>query len=256
MLPTPCYVLSDAHLGTAPADTEPALVALLERARREAKAVVLNGDVFDFWFEWRHVIPRTGIRTLGALAALADAGIPVLWIAGNHDCWGGDVLTRDVGLSFHVGAWRGGIGAWRTLVEHGDGLREREDAPYRRLRAVLRHPLAIWTFRHVLHPDFATRIAIASSHTSRNSRPKDGGEGLRRVAEARLTEEPALDLYVFGHSHVRTFEQNPSGQVYANPGAFLDAPTFLRIFDERAEACLLDGGEVRVLGTLERRAVR
>ncbi|MBI1809323.1 MAG: metallophosphoesterase [Gemmatimonadetes bacterium] len=241
-------------MGTAPPDTEPALVALLDRARREAKAVVLNGDVFDFWFEWRHVIPRTGIRTLGALAALADAGIPVLWIAGNHDCWGGDVLTRDVGVQFHVGAWRGAIGGWRTLIEHGDGLREKEDAPYRRLRSVLRHPLAIWAFRRVLHPDFATRIAIASSHTSRDSRPRDGGEGLRRVAEARLIEEPSLDLYVFGHSHVRAFERTAHGQVYANPGAFLDEPAFLRVDADRIEGCVLDGAGVRVLGAFERRS--
>lgn len=256
MLPTPCYVLSDAHLGTAPADTEPALVALLAQARRDAKSVVLNGDVFDFWFEWRDVIPRTGIRTLGAVAALTDAGIPVLWVAGNHDCWGGDVLTRDLGVSYHMGPWRGTIGAWQTLIEHGDGLRDREDAPYRRLRAVLRHPLAIWAFRHVLHPDFATRIAMMSSHTSRHSRPRDGGDGLRRVAERRLAEDPALDLYLFGHSHVRTFERNTGGQVYANPGAFLDAPSLLRITDDRIEACSFAGSTIAVTGSLARRTAR
>ena len=122
MLPGPCFVLSDSHLGAAPPDVERALVVLLERARIEAKSVVLNGDVFDFWFEWRHVMPRIGFRVLAALAALRDAGVEVLWIAGNHDCWGGDILRNDVGLTYHVGPWRGEISGWQTLIEHGDGL--------------------------------------------------------------------------------------------------------------------------------------
>jgi len=256
MLPTPCYVLSDAHLGTAPPDTEPALVSVLAQARREAKSVVLNGDIFDFWFEWKSVIPRTGVRTLAAIAALADAGIPVLWIAGNHDCWGGDFLTEEIGVTFHVDAWRGAIGDWTTLIEHGDGLRDKEDAPYRRLRAVLRHPWAIWSFRHLLHPDFATRIAMKSSRTSRHSRPRDGGEGLRRVAEARLASDPSLDLYLYGHSHVRTLARIASGQVYANPGAFLDEPTFLRLTDETIDGCRLEGDRPTVLSSEARRPTR
>jgi hypothetical protein len=118
MLPGPCFVLSDAHLGAAPADVERTLVALLERARVEAKSVVLNGDVFDFWFEWRHVMPRVGFRVIAALAALRDDGVAVVWIAGNHDCWGGDILRNDVGLTYHVGPWRGEIAGWHTLIEH------------------------------------------------------------------------------------------------------------------------------------------
>lgn len=80
---------------------------------------------------------------LGELGRLVDGGLPVLWIAGNHDCWGGEVLRRDIGVTYHEGPWRGTLGGWDTLIEHGDGLREKEDAPYRRLRAVLRHPWAI-----------------------------------------------------------------------------------------------------------------
>src|SRR3972149_5227810 len=164
----PSFLLSDAHLGPAPEEVERSLLALLARARAEAKSVVLNGDVFDFWFEWRHVMPRTGFRVLAALAGLRQAGVEVLWIAGNHDCWGGDVLRREVGVTYHEGPWR-------------------------------------------------------------------GGGGLRRVALERLRAEPALDLYVFGHSHARTAGRAESGAVYANPGAWLDEPTFLRITPERVE---------------------
>ena len=251
MLRAPCFVVSDAHLGPAPADAERSLLELLSLARTQAKSVVLNGDVFDFWFEWRHVMPRTGFRVLAALAALRDAGVEVLWIAGNHDCWGGEILTRDVGVTYQVGPWRGELAGWRTLIEHGDGLREKEDAPYLRLRAVLRNPFAIRAFRW-LHPDLATGIALRSSHTSRNMRPRDGGEGLRRVALERLRAEPVLELYVFGHTHASVTGRADTGGVYANPGAWMDEPTFLRVTPERVELVRLAGMSVSVLQSLER----
>ncbi|MFI5310187.1 MAG: UDP-2,3-diacylglucosamine diphosphatase [Gemmatimonadales bacterium] len=251
MLAAPCFVLSDVHLGPAPAEAERSLLDLLALARTEAKSVVLNGDVFDFWFEWQHVMPRTGFRVLAALATLVEAGVDVLWIAGNHDCWGGEILTKDVGVTYHVGPWRGEIAGWNTLIEHGDGLREAEDAPYRRLRSLLRNRLAIRAFGW-LHPDYATSIALRSSHTSRNMRPRDGGEGLKKVALARLHAEPALALYVFGHSHAQTAGRTPNGAVYANPGAWMDAPTFLRVTPGRVELARLDGPEITVLQTLER----
>lgn len=233
-LPTPCLIVSDAHLGSAPDEVERWFLAMLETVRREGRALVINGDLFDFWFEWRHVMPRVGFRSLAAIAAVCDAGIPVVWIAGNHDCWGGDILAPH-GVQYHVGSWRGTIGPWRAEIDHGDGLREVEDAPYRRLRTVLRNGLAIRAFRHLLHPDWATAVARRSSHTSRQMRPRDGGEGLRKVALGRLQADPALDLYVFGHSHAQALEAAPDGGILANPGALLDGPTALRVGDDRVE---------------------
>ncbi len=252
MLPAPCFVLSDVHLGPAPVEAEKTLLTLLERAKTEAKSVVLNGDVFDFWFEWTHVMPRVGFRVLAAIAALREAGVEVLWIAGNHDCWGGEILEHDVGVTYHTGPWRGDIGGWDTLIEHGDGLRDKEDAPYRRLRAVLRHPLAIRMFRW-LHPDLATRIALRSSHTSRNMRPRDRGEGLRRVALARLAADPALQLYLYGHTHAPALEKADGGGVLANPGAWMDEPTFLRISADRIDLARLEAGAIVPLQQIERR---
>ena len=235
MLPAPCYLFSDAHLGVATAETEQELLGFLRRLPADARSVVINGDLFDFWFEWKHVVPRAGIRVLGELSRIAASGIPVLWVAGNHDCWGGDVLRHDLGLQYQVGPWRGTIGGWDTVVEHGDGLREREDAPYRRLRTVLRHPWAVRLYRW-LHPDWGTALALRSSHTSRNYRPRDGGEGLRAVAHARLAEANAPDLLVYGHSHVATLER-VGDRVFANPGPWLDSPRFLRITSAAVEAC-------------------
>jgi UDP-2,3-diacylglucosamine hydrolase len=242
------------HLGPAPAEAETTLLALLDRAKTEAKSVVLNGDVFDFWFEWKHVMPRVGFRVLAAIAALRAAGVEVLWVAGNHDCWGGEILTRDVGVTYHVGPWRGTIGGWSTLIEHGDGLRDKEDAPYRRLRAVLRNPFAVWVFRWI-HPDIATGIALRTSHTSRNMRPRDRGEGLRRVAIAKLAEDPGVQLYVYGHSHAPVVERAEGGGVLANPGAWMDGPTFLRIEPERIDLVQLDGAGTRIIERMERKAI-
>jgi UDP-2,3-diacylglucosamine hydrolase len=196
--------------------------------------LVINGDLFEFWFEWRTVIPRSSFRVLAALADLREAGTDVLMIAGNHDCWGGDVLRRDVGLDYHVGPWEGPIADWRSRIEHGDGLRPREDRRYRMLRRVLRNPVAIRAFRW-LHPDFGTRIATHSSHASRSYGARDQGRGLARIASEQLTSRPDLELLLYGHSHFATLVRTPNGGVYANAGSWLDAPTYLRLTSERIE---------------------
>jgi UDP-2,3-diacylglucosamine hydrolase len=249
-LPAPCYVLSDAHLGAAPDESERDLLAFLRDLPADAKSLVINGDLFDFWFEWRQVVPRAGVRVLGELARLRDRGLPILWIAGNHDCWGGAILREDLGLDYRFGPWRGEIGGWDVLIEHGDGLRDKEDAPYRRLRAVLRHPWAVRAYRWI-HPDIGTWIALRSSHTSRNMRPRDGGEGLRRVAEQRLTATDAPGILIFGHSHLQTMERIGRG-VFANPGAWMDGPTALRITERQVELVRWSASAVTTECALER----
>ena len=232
MLPGPCYVISDSHLGAANRDIGRAVIAFLQSLRGRAGSLIIDGDLFDFWFEWRTVIPRSSFRVLAALADLADDGVPVMWVAGNHDCWGGDVIRDDVGITYHVGPWRGTIAGWETLIEHGDGLRDVEDRKYRRLRTVIRHPWSIRAFR-LLHPDFGTRLALGSSHASRTYSARDGGRGLRAIAHERLEREPELNLLVMGHSHVPALERLPEGSVFANAGSWLDAPTYLAIDDDR-----------------------
>ncbi len=249
MLPAPVYVISDAHLGFATRDAERSLLRFLKHLPGRAGALVVNGDLFEFWFEWRHVIPRTSFRVLAALADLRDAGIPVLMIAGNHDCWGGDVLRNDAGIMYQLDPWEGVLAGWRARIDHGDGLRLHEDRTYRLLRRVLRNRLSIALFRW-LHPDLGTALASGTSTTSRNYQPRDGGAGLRRVAETQLGARPELDLVVFAHSHIAALEQTGRG-VYANAGAWLDGATFLRITPDRIELRRWDGSndgaELRVL---------
>jgi UDP-2,3-diacylglucosamine hydrolase len=161
-------------------------------------------------------------------------------VAGNHDCWGGDVLRRDVGIEYHVGAWEGPLAGWRTRVEHGDGLRAREDRRYRMLRRVLRNRWAIKAFRWI-HPDVGSRLATHSSHASRTYGARDQGRGLARIAADVLAQRTDLELLIFGHSHVAALTRVSSGGVYANAGSWLDAPTFLRVTEERVELRQWDG---------------
>lgn len=239
MLSPPAYVISDIHLGHASDATERLLLSFLRALPGRAASLLINGDLFEFWFEWKTVVPRAGVRVLAALMDLRDAGVPVTMLAGNHDCWGGDVL-RDAGVDFQFGPWTGSLGGWRARVEHGDGLRPKEDRGYRALRHVLRNRLAIRAFR-TLHPDLASRLAMGSSHASRTYQPKDHGRGLRAVAEETLLADPSLELLVYGHSHVAALERVSNGNVYANAGSWLDAPTFLAITPERIALRQWDG---------------
>lgn len=229
MLPTPTYVIGDAHLGVASDSSERQLLKLLHSVPSDGHALVIMGDLFDFWFAWKHAIPRVGFRILAALADLRDAGIPVVWIGGNHDCWGGAVLESETGVTYTLDPWRNQIGSWDTLLMHGDGLRV-SDAPYRRLRSVLRHPASITAFSW-LHPNIATWLAMKSSGTSRSARAKDGGVELKSVAEQAMLEADAPALVIHGHSHVPALERLSHG-VYANAGAWYLDHQYLRIEDD------------------------
>jgi UDP-2,3-diacylglucosamine hydrolase len=240
VLPTPCFVLSDAHLGAAPAAVEATVVSFLHRRRGQSGSLIINGDLFDFWFEWQRAMPRGAVRVLAAIAALRDAGMPVVWLAGNHDCWGGDILRREIGVDYQPGPWRGRIGAWQSFVHHGDGMRGERDRGYRRTQRFLRSAWAINAFR-LLPADWSTRLALATSHTSRQHNVPDDGAPLREAAFAVMRDAPDTDLVVFGHSHRSGLARAATGGVYGNPGAWLDAPTYLRIDDTRVSLVRDDG---------------
>ena len=240
MLKAPCYIVSDSHLGVASAQVERSFVSFLRDLAGEAGSLVINGDLFDFWFEWKTVIPRRSFRALAALAELRERGVQVLWVAGNHDCWGGEILREDVGVDYLIGPWEGEIAEWKTRIEHGDGLREREDRGYRMIRPVMRHPVAIKAFR-MLHPDWASRVALGSSTASRVHRARDEGRGLRELARKELRRNRELDLLVYGHSHVAALEKMDGAGVFANAGSWLEAPTYLRVTDEAVELLEFDG---------------
>ncbi len=255
MLTSPCYVISDAHLGVASLDIERKLVAFLRGLAGTAGSLVINGDLFDFWFEWKSVIPRNSFRALAALADLRDAGLPILFIAGNHDCWGDEILRKDIGVEYHVGSWNGNLAGWNARIEHGDGLRDKEDRGYRMVRPIMRNRLAIRAFR-ALHPDWASSLANGSSGASRTYRSRDEGRGLRAIAMSELAADPSLELLIYGHSHVAALERSPSSGVFANAGSWLDAPTYLRVTPEAIElrSATEESAEGDCLNSIDRRA--
>jgi UDP-2,3-diacylglucosamine hydrolase len=240
VLNAPCYIVSDAHLGVASPQIERSFVSFLRGLAGEARSLIINGDLFDFWFEWKTVIPRRSFRALAALAELRDAGVEILWVAGNHDCWGGEILREDVGVEYVIGPWKGTVAGWNVHIEHGDGLRDREDRGYRMIRPIMRNRLAIKAFR-MLHPDWASSLAQGSSNASRNYRARDEGRGLRSYAKQQLENARDIDLLVYGHSHVAALERMESGRVFGNAGSWLDAPTFLKLTDEAIELRQWDG---------------
>jgi UDP-2,3-diacylglucosamine hydrolase len=251
VLPTPVLLLGDAHLGIADPAAEEDLLQFLRQVPQRARSLVIMGDVFDFWFAWTHAIPKTGFRVLAALADLRDAGIPVVWIGGNHDCWGGETLQQLTGAAYTLEPWSGQFGAWRVRLAHGDGLREVEDRPYRRLRTVLRHPLAIRLYGW-LHPNWATGIALRSSHTSRTRRAGDEGRGLQAVAASWMQSADDPELVVFGHSHVPALTRAGRG-IYGNAGAWYLDRQYLRITDRDVTRLRWTGSaEGDVLDVIER----
>jgi UDP-2,3-diacylglucosamine hydrolase len=233
------YVIADIHLGFAPVEVERQLLGFLRALRSTGGSLLIAGDLFEFWYEWRRVIPRQGFRVLAALADLREAGVPVVMLGGNHDCWGGDFLREQVGVEYTLDAWRGSLAGWRSHVEHGDGLRPREDRRYRALRAVLRHPAAVRAFRF-LHPDLAVRLASGSSHASRSYAARDGGRGLSEAAARAAATDRDLELIIYGHSHVAALERHGDA-VYANPGSWLDRPTYLHVTPERIALRMWNG---------------
>lgn len=226
----------------------------LRRLRGEPGSLVLNGDILDFWFEWRRSMPSFALPVLSALTELRAEGMPITWIAGNHDCWGGDILREIVGVTYQTTPLRVRVGDWDLEVEHGDGLRGEADRGYLRVRPILRHRLSMWAFR-LVHPDLGTRLALGTSEASRVHSAEDNGIGLRDVALGRIATHGGPTAVVFGHSHVAGLTRAPNGGVYANPGGWGETPRYLKVTERHIELLEFNAsGEDRRLDMVECRS--
>jgi UDP-2,3-diacylglucosamine hydrolase len=226
----PDYIASDAHLGAAPAANERAFLQFLNQVGGDAGTLLINGDLFDFWFEYGAVIPGKYFRVLAALSELVDAGIAVTLMGGNHDAWGGRFLREEVGVAFHTGLLRTSLAGKPALVAHGDGLGP-GDLRYRLLKGVVRNRAVIGLFR-ALHPEIGLRLATALSRTE--SRQDD--EALRGRAsfleqwgQARLAEDPTLNWVVCGHAHVPACIPLGNGRYYLNAGDWIRHNSYIVI---------------------------
>jgi UDP-2,3-diacylglucosamine hydrolase len=200
----PVLIASDAHLGAAPPEQERAFLGWLERAGDTASHIVLNGDVFDFWFEYRWGTTRGHEVVLGILREIVAAGVPVTLVGGNHDWWGGARLRDEIGVDVVYDPEVRELAGKRAFLAHGDGL-GRGDAGYRLLQMVLRGRPTRWAFG-MLPPDIGDRIARGVSRTERKwdewGPPQEArSRALAEWAEARLLADPELELVVLGHTH-------------------------------------------------------
>ena len=164
------YFASDMHLGSGgflrTREKEKLLLRWMDRIRPDCGALVLCGDVFDFWYEWKKVVPKGYVRLLGKLAQWTDEGIPVYFFSGNHDMWAKDYFARELGVEMFHEPREFDISGKRFFVGHGDGLGPK-DHRFKMMKAVFKNPVARWLFSHLLHPDFAMRTADYFSRRSR-----------------------------------------------------------------------------------------
>lgn len=221
MPPKPVYLTSDVHLGGVPSQTEASFHRWLRHAAESAEQIVINGDLFDFWFEYRNAVPRGHTRTLGLLAEVVDSGIPVVLFGGNHDWWGGSYLENEVGCTFYKTEQRLELAESQVLIAHGDGV-GKGDLGYRILRTVLRNPLAVGAFRWV-HPDVAGWMADRVSRTKHRESTGVGHshertEAVREWSREQLDDDPSLDMVVTGHTHTPELLEHESGRWILNAG--------------------------------------
>lgn len=230
------YFASDFHLGIPDHDSslerEKLLVAWLSMVEKDADELYLMGDIFDFWFEYKTVIPRGFARLFGKLAELTDKGIPVYLFRGNHDIWAFDYLNKELGIQLHrkyvIREWNGK----KFFLSHGDGLGP-GDSGYKFLKRVFEFKPNQWLFRW-LHPDIGTRLALYFSRKSRYANIlKDkrlleeqgkfdlSTERLYAFALDQVRQTPEIDYYIFGHRHFPGHVDLPGGKHYINLGDWI-----------------------------------
>ena len=224
MLGTTLVVVADAHLGAAPAGVSDAFLRFLAVVPSHGDALLINGDLFDFWFCYRHVMPRHGFRVAAALGELRKR-VPIAIVGGNHDRWGDDFWERDLGALFHPRELRFKVGNRETLAIHGDGLTDTRRTA-RLLNTILGSDAALAAFR-MLHPDLAYRLVLRMQpmigENDRGSSARARAFAQQEAwARARLEREPGTGLVIMAHTHHAAVAQLSPSQQYLNPGAWFD----------------------------------
>jgi len=226
------YFASDFHLGSPTLKDsqkrEKLIVSWLNEIKKDAKAIYLVGDVFDFWFEYKKVIPKGFVRFLGKLAEFSDSGIAVHFFVGNHDLWMQDYLEKEVGITVHHDNITIREGEKEIFIGHGDGL-GKGDYFYKFLRKIFTSKICQWAFARI-HPNFAFSLAHAWSKGSRKS-----GENTNFISKEKETlygyckkqqSINPVDYYVFGHKHFPLELKVDEKATYINTGDWLRHYTY------------------------------
>ncbi len=230
------YFLSDAHLGAEDDKNEQIkldkLFGFFKMVEETGEKLYILGDLFDFWFEYKHAIPKQHLKVIFRLAALAESGIEIHYITGNHDFWLGDFLEKEVGIKIHRDKLEVTEKGIKLFLIHGDGLSP-SDWKYRAfVKTTLRNRLAIALYR-LLPPDWAIPFAKKMSSSSRNhtsGRDNDFTKDYEIYAENILKED--YDAVLIGHIHVPVYKQFSNG-IYINTGDFYHHFSYAKL-DEKS----------------------
>jgi UDP-2,3-diacylglucosamine hydrolase len=232
------YFLSDFHLGAPDAASslqrEKQVVRFLDEIKNEAAEIFLVGDMFDFWYEYRKVVPKGYTRLLGKLAELSDAGIPMHFFVGNHDMWMKDYFQKELNIPIYFEPKEFERNGKKFFIGHGDGLGP-GDKGYKFLKKIFRNPLCKWLFG-ILPPYLGMGLA---NYLSRRSRAQTGASEEVFLGEDKewliiyckeIQKEKKFDFFVFGHRHLAIDHRLNDGSRYINLGDWIHYYTYA-VFD-------------------------
>lgn len=247
------YLISDLHLGVpdviASRKREREVLRFLDNIVSDASELVLLGDVFDFWFEYKHAVPRGHVRLLGALARLADQGMPIHFFKGNHDLWTFGYLEQEIGLKVYTKPQVWERFGYRLYLAHGDGLGP-GDYTFKFVRKLFHASFFQWCYARI-HPNSGIGLAGWLSRRSRAANEHSGLEYLGHDREWLMqycTHElnaQGFDYMIFGHRHLPLRVPVPGGGEYINLGDWVRWNTFARISASGLELLEWNNGDVR-----------
>ena len=237
------YFLSDFHLGVPnhkdSLSREKRIISFLDQIKSEAKAIYFLGDVFDFWFEWEHVVPKGYVRFLAKVAELVESGIEIHFFKGNHDMWQFGYLENELGIKLHSDQLELKIDGEYFYLHHGDGL-EKQDRFYRFIKKIFRSSFFQWLFAR-LHPNTSMSIAMYFSKTSRKKNQKKqtpsntNDEWLYQFAKKHYEMNTKIDYYIFGHRHIPMQLELSNDCQYVNIGDWLQHFSFAKYTNKKIE---------------------
>ena len=239
------YFISDSHLGasyiTNKREHEGRLVNFLDTIKEDAAELYLMGDILDYWYEYKNVVPRGHVRFLGKLAELADSGVKIYWFTGNHDVWLFDYLSSEIGLKVIKSNTIMEIMGQRFLLSHGDDVGYQKPM-YRLTRWCFYNRVCQWLYASI-HPRWTYPIANGWSQHNRVTRTAEEENKAKEVCCKRLEEfcskhmsqHPEVQHYVFGHVHLARQLQLPGNRSMTILGDWIDQFTYATFDGNKVE---------------------
>lgn len=234
------YFVSDMHFGipdrTSSGKREHLFIEWLEGISKDASDIYFMGDMFDFWFEWKRVIPKGYIRLLGKLAELSDKGIQLHFFIGNHDMWMFSYFEKELNATIYRNDFISNLQGKTLYLSHGDG-KGPGDYGYKFIKSIFRNRFAQWCYAR-LHPNFAIGLADFLSRKSRYSNQIKNSKNNERerkltinqmIFSRKILKNMEVDYFIFGHQHTPVIEKIDDQSILFNIGNWITDYSYLRL---------------------------